>query len=250
MARGIPHNYGNYHKAPRSRGFTLIELLVSITIIALLSAFATTSFIASQTRARDSVRKAQVNTIATAVESFYSTQHRFPGKAPGTPSLTTPSAVGSCEIEYPAGFFVYTFFPFSDLGGTSCEKLPAQAGDSTHSAYDPAQYLPFPSWIPELGPYLASVPSDPRYHGQTASDTSYHEILEPTFTLNGTQTANLSQTIVYRHLDQGYAVYAHLETTTDQDAITSVADLSGPPTLPASLVTSGTGLKNIYMIRK
>jgi prepilin-type N-terminal cleavage/methylation domain-containing protein len=238
------HNQNSYS---RPRAFTLIELLIVITIIALLSGFATTNYLSAQLHSRDSVRKAQVNTVATAVETFYSAQHRFPGKAPGTKSVSNPSAITQCEIEYPSGTFSYYFYPFADLGGTSCSQLSSQPGDLQHSAFDQSQYLPYPNWVPELGAYLASIPSDPRYHGQSDNDTSYHEILDPTPNGGG---GNLSRTLVYRHLDQGYAVYTRLEGGGDRDAVSSMSDLSGTPSLPPGLVTSAQGSQNIYMVRK
>ncbi len=53
-------------------GFTLLELLVVIGIIAILVGFATISYGAAQVRARDSRRKADLNSVQDALEQYYS----------------------------------------------------------------------------------------------------------------------------------------------------------------------------------
>lgn len=239
------------HPTPRKGAFTLIELLVVITIIALLSGIAATNYLSAQVRARDSARIAGVNTIATAVEAFYTAKHRFPGKAPGTKSLTTPSAAINCETEDPAQNFVYYYYPFASLGGTACNDASrAQAADSTHSAYIPTQYSPIPNWVPELGEYLTTVPTDPRYHGLSDSSPAYSEILQPTYTSGGSSVPNPTRTLAYRPLTNGYAVYAKLESTSNPEATKSMSDLSGTPVLPSPYNTAAVGSTSIYMIRK
>lgn len=56
------------------KGFTLIELLIVISIIAVLSTIGLTSFVGIQSRARDSSRKNDLNTLATALELYYQNQ--------------------------------------------------------------------------------------------------------------------------------------------------------------------------------
>lgn len=89
------------------RGFTLIELLVTISIIAILSAIAFAAYQGIQSKARDSVRKNDLNKLATALEiynqkngkyvegsetcqqitdSFYNTIVPSSGKAPKDPA--------------------------------------------------------------------------------------------------------------------------------------------------------------------
>jgi len=55
----------------KSKSFTLIELLVVIFIIGLLAALVVANVSSSRVKARDAKRKADLNTIQTAVEMYY-----------------------------------------------------------------------------------------------------------------------------------------------------------------------------------
>ncbi|MBI2011635.1 type II secretion system protein [Candidatus Daviesbacteria bacterium] len=60
------------------RGFTLVELIVTITIIAVLSAVALTTYSSAQTKARDHRRKQDIKSIQTALELYYSVNKKYP----------------------------------------------------------------------------------------------------------------------------------------------------------------------------
>lgn len=64
----------NIHK----KGFTLIELLIVVAIIAILAAIAIPNFLAAQTRAKVSRAKAEMQTLATALESYEIDNDRYP----------------------------------------------------------------------------------------------------------------------------------------------------------------------------
>ena len=53
------------------KGFTLIELLVAVSIIAILSTIGLVSFQGTQAKARDAIRKDDLNKLATAVEIYF-----------------------------------------------------------------------------------------------------------------------------------------------------------------------------------
>ena len=53
------------------RGFTIVELIITITIMGILMILAVVNVNATQTRARDDERKADVAAIASALESYY-----------------------------------------------------------------------------------------------------------------------------------------------------------------------------------
>jgi prepilin-type N-terminal cleavage/methylation domain-containing protein len=61
-----------------SRGFTLIELLIVVAIIAILAAIAVPNFLEAQTRAKVSRVKADMRSVATALESYLVDSNRYP----------------------------------------------------------------------------------------------------------------------------------------------------------------------------
>ncbi len=62
----------------RRRGFTLIELLIVVAIIAILAAIAVPNFLEAQTRAKVSRAKADMRSIATAIEAYRIDANAYP----------------------------------------------------------------------------------------------------------------------------------------------------------------------------
>jgi len=60
------------------RGFTLIELLIVVAIIAILAAIAVPNFLEAQTRAKVSRGKADMRTVATALETYAIDYSKYP----------------------------------------------------------------------------------------------------------------------------------------------------------------------------
>jgi prepilin-type N-terminal cleavage/methylation domain-containing protein len=95
-----------------ARAFTLIELLIVVAIIAILAAIAVPNFLEAQTRAKVSRVKADLRSVATALESYIVDWNFFPpdeGPVPGTQyrleavsELSTPIAyITSAAIRDP-----------------------------------------------------------------------------------------------------------------------------------------------------
>jgi prepilin-type N-terminal cleavage/methylation domain-containing protein len=68
------------HKSSRrgSKGFTLIELLIVVAIIAILAAIAVPNFLEAQTRSKVSRVRADLRSIATALESYRVDNNKYP----------------------------------------------------------------------------------------------------------------------------------------------------------------------------
>lgn len=64
-------------------GFTLIELLIVISIITILILILFVSFTQVQKNARDSQRKSDLQTVAGALQRFYSDYSHYPGSDNG-----------------------------------------------------------------------------------------------------------------------------------------------------------------------
>lgn len=79
------------------QAFTLIELLITVAIIAILAAIAVPNFLEAQTRAKVSRVKADLRTVASAMEMYAVDRSSYPGDAVGPDyrglkALTTPIA--------------------------------------------------------------------------------------------------------------------------------------------------------------
>jgi len=70
----------NLPNPPRSTsaGFTLIELLIVVAIIAILAAIAVPNFLEAQTRAKVSRVKSDLRSNATALESYFIDNNKYP----------------------------------------------------------------------------------------------------------------------------------------------------------------------------
>ncbi len=63
---------------PPKQAFTLIELLIVVAIIAILAAIAVPNFLEAQVRSKVSRTQADMRSIATAIESYFVDNNRYP----------------------------------------------------------------------------------------------------------------------------------------------------------------------------
>jgi prepilin-type N-terminal cleavage/methylation domain-containing protein len=232
-------------------GFTIIELLVVIVIIGLLTALATTSYVAAQTRSRDTARKSTVNSIATAVETYYDQNHTFPGDAPIT-QASPPSSTyydTMCEGYTNLGSspspnqYPYYFYSPAAMTNSGCSgSTVTSSNDSNNVA---TNFQPTPDWIPGLGQFLNPIPTESHYQacdGTQGSGSSYDIDYLDSVTQSGCAVSGDNQlmTYIYRNLGNGYAIYTRLEDANDVDfaqQYTATTTLSQPKCGTASTMT-------------
>ncbi|MGF1573593.1 MAG: type IV pilin protein [Sumerlaeia bacterium] len=79
------------------KSFTLIELLIVVAIIAILASIAVPNFLEAQTRSKISAARADMRTIATALEIYALDNNRYPPE-PGFVGGPAGSYVGQPEL--------------------------------------------------------------------------------------------------------------------------------------------------------
>ncbi len=80
-------------KAKREAGFTLIELLVVVAIIGILAAIAIPVFLNQRNSARDASVKADLNTTAKALETYYTNTGSYPAASAELTTLQTDQPI-------------------------------------------------------------------------------------------------------------------------------------------------------------
>jgi len=119
----------------RNKGFTLIELLVVIAIIGLLSGLVLVSMQGARSKARDSVRKQDVNQIEKALLLYWDRNGQFPGES------WCDSSIGSNDTGCPVSPPQSNWSPTSGIwqgivGGGIMGSLPKDPiNDTTYYYY-------------------------------------------------------------------------------------------------------------------
>lgn len=111
------------------KGFTLVELLVVISIIAVLSVIGFTIFTGVQKNARDSRRKADIDSIAKALEANYTS-----GSATPYPVLAGTMFAGGLVPDDPQNQAPYTYTGKPGAAAASytvCAKLENGKGGNS-----------------------------------------------------------------------------------------------------------------------
>lgn len=105
------------------KGFTLIELLVVIAIIGILAALILTNIQGVRQRARDSRRKADLNSIRTSLRIFYNDQKSFPSSDSAGNIIGCGSLINTCTwgtSSFAIGSSVYmNLLPLDPLSSAS-----------------------------------------------------------------------------------------------------------------------------------
>lgn len=78
MSRNVAQLFPGQRSTRRTTAFTLIELLIVVGIISILAAIATPNFLEAQIRAKASRAKADMRTVATAMETYHVDNNHYP----------------------------------------------------------------------------------------------------------------------------------------------------------------------------
>jgi len=79
------------------KGFTLIELLIVVAIIAILAAIAVPNFLEAQVRAKVSRVKSDLRSLATALESYYVDNNKYPACDSSDPAAHPTGSGWGCN---------------------------------------------------------------------------------------------------------------------------------------------------------
>lgn len=88
----------------RRVAFTLIELLIVVAIIAILAAIAVPNFLEAQTRSKVSRTKADMRTIATALEVYRIDQNRYPKSYVAVDTTLEPRIARFAAVTTPVSY--------------------------------------------------------------------------------------------------------------------------------------------------
>jgi prepilin-type N-terminal cleavage/methylation domain-containing protein len=111
------------------KGFTLVELMVVITVIAILMTIAIVSFTRIQKQARDTKRKADIRTLQTALQAYFTEFQAYPIQNPDPANATTSLAVLATNGTY------IPSIPLAPLGSTGTNQGYMYVSDPTGFTY-------------------------------------------------------------------------------------------------------------------
>lgn len=102
----------------KRKGFTLVELMIVITVIAILSTIAVVSFTRVQKQSRDTKRKGDVRSLATALQAYFTEVNSYPA----TLTALTPTYIPSVPVD-PNGDTLVGSYSYSQNGSTNMFTL-------------------------------------------------------------------------------------------------------------------------------
>lgn len=113
----------------RSRGFTMIELLIVIIIVGILAAIAIPRFTATRRRAFVASMKADLRTIVSAAESYYSQDGTYanypapPGSNGATITFSGTTESWTATAQHPSAPGLLCMVERGPAAGTATEPV-------------------------------------------------------------------------------------------------------------------------------
>lgn len=101
-----------------ARAFTLIELLIVVSILAILASLALPNFLEAQARSKVARAKADMKTIATALEAYHTDRGHYP------PSTLVVRALRLSPLSTPVAYL--SSVPNDPFGGTELTVPPPE----------------------------------------------------------------------------------------------------------------------------
>jgi len=125
----------------KNKGFTLIEIMMVVFIIGLLASIIVISVSMARGKGRDAKRKADIDSLRTAIEMYADSNQKYPS-FPGVPPVP------------------------ADATGGDVSKLIVDASGTYNGP---------------LAPYLERVPHDPKWPADTTQDYQYVKASQPEY---------------------------------------------------------------------
>lgn len=154
---------GEFVMKSKFKGFTLIELLIVVAIIAILAAIAVPNFLEAQVRSKVSRTKADMRSMATAIEAYYVDYNKYmPDSQFG--ALWASFLPRVTPLSTPIGYIT-----------TLPEDIFALQAINKSTVYDDAYRIPYGSG-PLVRPYVFDFACRRMPNGQMESITVWARI--------------------------------------------------------------------------
>lgn len=127
------------NKVGRDSGFTFIELLVSVTIVAVMMSVAVVSYANVNQRSRDSKRRADLETIRSALEICRANTGAYPASVTGSVTCSDATVTLTATPADPlnTGVHVYSYSRLTTTTYTLSAQLELPVNPTAYQVTNP-----------------------------------------------------------------------------------------------------------------